>query len=129
MTSDQSSVPELGSLAIPFPPGWSFEYQDQCPIEGSGPNNEFALISFSEAAANADEEVLRNHFKVRVALVEEMLLAVAEERGTPYGKMSVLPEKGGRTFYSMASSTNHGGVEGYFLQSSVNRWRASTTSI
>lgn len=116
MTSDQFSAPEFGSLLVPFPPGWNFEYQDQCPIEGSGPNNGFALISFSEASANADEDALRSHFKVRVALVEEMLLAVAEERGTPYGKMSVFLEKGGKTFYSMASTTNHGGVEGYFLQ-------------
>lgn len=116
MTSDQSSVPELGSLAVPFPPGWTFEYQDHCPIEGSGPNNEFALISFSEASANADEDALRSHLEASVALMKQMVLAVAAERGTPYVEMSVLLEKAGRTIYSMASTTDRGGIEGYFLQ-------------
>lgn len=116
MKSDQSSIPKIGSLVVPFPAGWSFEYQDHCPVEGCGPNNEFALISFSEASADADLDELRNHFETNLAFVKELMLAVAAERGTPYGEPSVLHEEGGRTIYSLASTTDQSGIDGYFLQ-------------
>lgn len=90
--------------------------QDQCPVEGSGPNNEFALISFSEASANNNLDELHNHFETNVAFVNEMMLAVAADKGTPYGEVSVLHEEGGRTTYSLASTTERGGIDGYFLQ-------------
>jgi len=48
--------------------------------------------------------------------MKEMLLAVAAERGTPHGGISVLLEEGGRTIYAMASTTDRGGIQGYFLQ-------------
>lgn len=116
MISDPTSIPNLGSLVVPFPTGWTFEYQDQCPVEGRGPNNEFAAISFSEALVNDNLDELRNHFEANVAFVGEMMLAVAAERGTPYGAASVLHQEGGRTVYSLAATTERGGIEGYFLQ-------------
>lgn len=116
MTLNPCPVPELGSLVIPFPLGWDFQYQDQCPVEGSGPNKEFALISFSEASPNAEQDELRGHIAGSVSFIKEMVLAVAAERGTPHGELSVLLEKGGRTIYAMASTTDSGGIKGYFLQ-------------
>lgn len=47
---------------------------------------------------------------------KELVRAVAEEKGTPQGDLSVLHEKGGRTIYALASRTDRNGVEGYYLQ-------------
>lgn len=113
---DPTSIPNLGSLVVPFPTGWTFEYQDQCPVEGSGPNNEFAAISFGEASVNDNLDELRNHFQTNVAFVGEMMLAVAAERGTPYGELSVLHQESDRTIYSLAATTKRDGIEGFFLK-------------
>jgi hypothetical protein len=114
--SSSPVVPRLGTLVVTFPPGWQFEYSGQAPIEGSGPNSEFALISFSEANESATDAELDQYFDVMREQVLHLLDATAREKGDVRRTPGLLFEKEGRFVYAASSSMPRLGPTGYFLQ-------------
>jgi hypothetical protein len=114
--TDSGSQPKLGGLAVKFPPGWRFKYQEQSPIEGTGPNSEFTSISFNEAASSASDQDLNQYFEFMRGEVMSLLLAVAQDKGTVRRTPTKLFERGGLILFSKTSSNVRQRPSDYFLQ-------------
>jgi len=107
---------QIGPLVLQLPQGWTFEYPEQSPIEGSGPNGDTALISFSQANATASETELAAHFAAMREQVMLLMLAVAQERGSVVREPTLLSDAHGRLLYSAASAGRRDSSLVYFIQ-------------